>query len=130
WLARACILGLAACLGCGSRSGRSYPTGEVSGTVLYKGQPLSQGKITFISTGAAGDSGTGDIIDGKYSVPNAPAGMCQIEIHIQTNENLYAVNPQQLKMMKAQMAKMKAQGMQVPDEEQLQRTKKNTIDLP
>jgi hypothetical protein len=102
--------------------------GEVSGTVTYKGEPISQGKITFISTGGAGDSATGNITDGKYSVPNAPAGNCQIEIHMQTTENLYAMSPQQEKMMKAQMAKMKAQGMQVPDD--VKRAKKNTFDLP
>jgi hypothetical protein len=130
WLACACILGLAASSGCGSRSGRTYAMGEVSGTVKYKGQPISEGKITFISTGAEGDSGTGAIIDGEYAVPNAPAGMCRIEIHIQTNENLYAINPQQMKMMKSQMAKMKAQGMQVPDEQELKSAKKSTIDLP
>jgi hypothetical protein len=129
WLAWACILALAACSGCGSRSGRAYPMGEVSGTVTYKGQPISQGKITFIGT-AAGDSATGQIIDGKYSLPNAPAGKCQIEIHIQTEENLYAVSPQQEKMMKAQMAKMRAQGMQVPDEKELKRARKNPVDLP
>jgi hypothetical protein len=126
----ACILGLFASSGC-SQSGRTYPTGEVSGTVKYKGQPIGQGKITFMSTGAAADFATGDIVDGQYTVTNAPAGKCQIEIQMQTDENRGAIPPMMMKMMKSKMAQAKAQGTQVPDEEQaLKLAKKSTFDLP
>jgi hypothetical protein len=125
WLTCACILALA--LGC-SKSGHNYPTGEVSGTVKYKGEPISQGKIMFLSTGQDGYFATGQITDGKYNVPDAPAGKCRIEIQPQSKENVGAIPPQQMRMAKAQLAKMKAEGKQVPDE--LQKTKRPTVDFP
>ena len=121
------ILGLAVFSGC-SRGQRTFPTGEVSGKVTYKGQPISLGKITFISTGGTGDFGSGIINDGSYTV-QAPLGRCKIEIQIQSDENKYAVTPQQMKMIKAKMKAMKAQGMNVPDEPP-QATKRPSINLP
>ena len=125
WLVCTCILGLAVFSGCSG--GGTFPTGEVSGTVKYKGEPISLGKITFISTAGTGNFGTGIINDGSYTV-KAPLGPCKIEIQLQTDENKYAVTPQQMKMIKSKMKAMREKGMNVPDEPtQLKRT---TIKLP
>jgi hypothetical protein len=126
WLAGTCILGLTAFAGCSS-GGRTFPTGEVSGKVTFKGEPISLGKITFITTGPTGDFGTGIINDGVYTL-DAPLGLCKVEIQMQTDENKYAVPPQQMKMVKAKMKAMKDQGMKVPDD--LPVTKKSTFTLP
>jgi hypothetical protein len=126
WLVCACTLGLAVFCGCSGGQG-AFPTGDVSGTVTYKGERIPLGKITFISTGGAGNFGSGTINDGAYTV-KAPVGLCKIEIQVQSNENQYTVSPQQMKMIKAKMKAMKEQGMKVPDE--LPQVKKPTIDLP
>ena len=106
---------------------RTFPTGEVSGKITFKGEPISLGKITFITTGSTGDFGTGIINDGAYTL-DAPLGLCKIEIQMQTDENKGAVPPQQMKMIKAKMKAMKDKGMKVPDE--LPVTKKTTFNLP
>jgi hypothetical protein len=100
----------------------------VSGTVKYKGERISLGKITFISTAGTGNFGTGIINDGSYTV-KAPLGPCKIEIQLQTDENKYAVTPQQMKMIKSKMKAMKDKGVKVPDEPP-QATKRPTIELP
>ena len=112
WLVCTCVLGLAVSSGCSSGT---FPTGEVSGTVKFKGEPISQGKITFISTDGTGNFGSDIINDGLYKI-KAPLGLCKIEIQVQSDENKYAVSAQQMKMIKAKMKAMKAQGMNVPDE--------------
>src|SRR5262249_38748420 len=99
WHIGICVLGLAAIAGCSS-SGRTFPTGEVSGKITFKGEAISLGKITFISTGATGDFGTGIINDGVYKL-DAPLGPCKIEVQMQTDETKYSVSPQQMKMIKA-----------------------------
>src|SRR5262249_58090256 len=100
---------------------------EVSGTVKYKGEPISLGKITFISAGESGDFGTGTINDGSYTV-KAPLGPCKIEIQIDSEENKYAVTPQQMQMIKSKMKAMKEKGMNVPDAPVV--TKRTTVNLP
>src|SRR5262249_54299640 len=126
WLVGTCILGLAAFSGC-APGPRTFPTGEVSGKVTYKGEPISLGKITFITTGVTGDFGSGTINDGVYTL-DAPVGRCKVEIQMQTDDNKYTVTPQQMKMIKAKMKAMKDQGMKVPDE--LPQVKKATFELP
>jgi hypothetical protein len=126
WLVCACILGLAVFSGCSG--GQTFPTGEVSGTVKYKGEPISLGKITFISTGREGNFGSAIINDGSYTV-KAPLGPCRIEIQVQSDENKYAVSPQQMKMIKSKMKAMKEKGMNVPDEPP-QVAKRTTVNLP
>jgi hypothetical protein len=121
-----CIIGLTGFVGC-TPGPRTFPTGEVSGKVTFKGEPISLGKITFISTGATGDFGTGIINDGAYTL-DAPLGMCKVEVQMQTDDNKYAVSPQQMQMIKAKMKAMKDQGMKVPDE--IPVTKKSNFTLP
>jgi hypothetical protein len=127
WLVGTCILGLAIFSGCSAEDG-TFPTGEVTGTVAYKGQRISMGKITFISTGREGYFGSDIINDGFYTV-KAPLGPCKVEIQMQSDENKYAVSPQQMKMIKSKLKAMKKQGLKVPDEPP-QATKKTTFDLP
>jgi hypothetical protein len=126
WLVVPCISGMMVFAGCSS-NGRSFPTGEVSGKITFKGEPISLGKVTFISTGPAGDFGTGTINDGAYTL-DAPLGLCKIEVQMDTDDNKNAIPPQQMKMIKAKMKAMKDQGMKVPDE--LPVTKKSTFSLP
>src|SRR5437763_123836 len=125
WLVYICILGPAIFSACSSGGPRTFPTGEVSGKVTYKGEPISLGKITFISTGGTGDFGTGIINDGSYTL-KAPVGLCKIEIQIQSDENKYAVTPQQMKMIKSKMKAMRDQGKNVLDEPPV--TKRTTVD--
>jgi hypothetical protein len=96
--------------------------------VKYKGEPISLGKITFISTDSAGNFGSGIIHDGSYTL-KAPLGRCKIEIQVQSDENKYAVSPQQMKMIKSKMKAMKDKGVNVPDEPP-QATRRPTVDLP
>jgi hypothetical protein len=124
WLVCTCVLGLAVFSGCS----RGFPTGEVSGTVKYKGEPISLGKITFISTDGTGHFGTAIINDGAYTI-KAPLGPCKIELQIQSDENKYAVTPQQMQMIKSKMKQMKDQGIEVPNELP-QVTRRPTIKLP
>jgi hypothetical protein len=108
----------------------TFPTGEVSGTVTYQGERISQGQIKFISKDT-GNFATAAIKDGSYTV-KAPLGMCKIEIQVQSTE-IGAVPPQvppQLKaMVEAKKKEMRDKGMQVPDELP-QGTKGAAINLP
>jgi hypothetical protein len=127
WLVCTCILGVAALSGCsGGGGGRTFPTGEVSGTVKYNGEPIPQGKITFIGT-ETGDFAWAPINNGSYTV-KAPLGMCKIEIQIQSDENKFAIPPQQMGMAKAKMKELRDKGMNVPDLPG--EAKKTTINLP
>src|SRR5262249_40041295 len=81
-----------------------------------------------ISTAGTGNFGTGIINDGSYT-GKAPLGQCKIEIQLQSDENKYAVTPQQMKMIQSKMKNMKDKG--VKGTEQLpQVTKRPTIELP
>jgi hypothetical protein len=73
---RTLLVGLPLCLvllGCSQK----FPTAPVSGTITYKGQPVSFGKVSFMD--AQGRAGWGDIHDGQYSL-RAPVGDCKVRI--------------------------------------------------
>src|SRR5271165_5081389 len=123
WLVCSCIVGVAVLSGC---SHEPFPTGDVSGTVTYGGERIAQGKITFISS--TGDFGSATINEGLYIV-RAPIGRCKIEIQAQSNENKYAIPPQQMKMAMSKMKQMREKGMKVPDEP-LQAAQSTTISFP
>src|SRR6516165_1812046 len=55
-------------LGCGA--GRGVITGEVT----YKGEPVSVGRITFLSQVDKQEVKSADIIRGKYTMKEFPAG--------------------------------------------------------
>lgn len=64
-------------IGCGG----SENAGAVSGTVRFKGQPLSEGSVSFI--GENGQVATG-IIDpsGRYAVDRVPVGSAKVTVQI------------------------------------------------
>jgi hypothetical protein len=54
------------------------PTGEVSGKLTYKGEPVPMGRINFVTED--GRAASGEIKNGTYKVPAAPIGLVKIEI--------------------------------------------------
>ncbi len=70
--------------------------GQVSGSVTYKGQPLSQGEISFFPTN--GRPAFGKIVDGKIveatfvaTNDGVPVGTHQVSIQSMTNaDDMYA----------------------------------------
>jgi hypothetical protein len=70
---------LAAAAGCGTGPPKPPPSAKVSGTVLYRGQPLPGGRISFVTV-AGGFATTATIReDGKYEI-SAPTGDVQISV--------------------------------------------------
>jgi hypothetical protein len=63
--ATAAVLLAAALVGCSSEP----PFGEVSGTVTFKGQPVTEGSITFINPNEGGTAGADIGKDGSFTVP-------------------------------------------------------------
>jgi hypothetical protein len=57
-------------------AGCSRPTGTVSGTVIFQGQPVRAGSITFVPTDGATMSSS--IHEGSYSIAKIPTGACTI----------------------------------------------------
>jgi hypothetical protein len=98
WLVPAGILLL---LGCGG--GR----GDITGEVTFKGEPLSVGRITFLSQVDKQEVKSAHIIRGKYSIAGFPAGPVKITV-----ESFEPPDPEILKNTKS-LAKVKpAGGMQ------------------
>ncbi|RCS52744.1 hypothetical protein DTL42_07870 [Bremerella cremea] len=61
------VIGLLASMGCGEKGPEGH---TVSGSVSYKGSPVSRGTILFTPDASAGTSGAGmmfQIVDGKYA---------------------------------------------------------------
>lgn len=60
-------MGLILVSGCGDNTGlaRRYP---VSGKVTYKGQPLENGRISFIPSTAEGTAAAGQVENGQYTL--------------------------------------------------------------
>jgi hypothetical protein len=56
------------------------PQGDVSGKVLYRGQPLTGGAVTFFPVTGKGAFTTRIKPDGSYHLPKVPAGKVQIAI--------------------------------------------------
>jgi hypothetical protein len=63
-----------AALGCGGR------TGDVSGQVRFKGEPLPSGRVTFVCEGGDKPVLTADVRDGAYTIKGAPVGRCKIAV--------------------------------------------------
>jgi len=71
-----CLLVLA--VGCGGRR-TSVDYAEVSGTVKYKGKPVTGGRVTFITT-QGGFTGSGDLDEKGHYTAKAPVGEVQISV--------------------------------------------------
>jgi hypothetical protein len=69
-------------------AGCGIPTGDVTGTVSYKGQPLKTGSVTFFTQHGA----RGDLIneDGTYTVRDVPCGEAKVTVVSQDDEKMVA----------------------------------------
>ena len=54
--------------------------GDVSGTVSYDGKPLEDGLINFLPADGKGQTASGSIKDGKYSVSKVSVGALKVQI--------------------------------------------------
>jgi len=61
-------------------SGCGRGTGSVTGTVKYKGDLLPIGDIAFLSQDGDQQVRHADIIEGKYTIPAIPAGVCKVVV--------------------------------------------------
>ncbi len=77
WCLALGLLALAA--GCTSKSGGGAEFAEVSGRVLFNGEPLPGGKITFITVGGANAQSAAIDENGNYKL-QAPVGDVQIAV--------------------------------------------------
>ena len=66
------IPALSLLFGCGG-----HPTGDVSGRVTFRGEPLALGTITFA---APGRSVSGNVEDGFYHLAKVPLGPAKITV--------------------------------------------------
>jgi hypothetical protein len=60
-------------------------TGTVSGTVRYKGQPLSEGSVSFVSEKGQVATGTIDS-SGHYTVSHIPPGPAKVTVQVVSAE--------------------------------------------
>lgn len=67
-------LALLACAGCGAKSG------DIAGQVLFRGEPLPAGKISFFCEGGNQPVISHDITAGAYSIPKAPVGNARVTV--------------------------------------------------
>jgi hypothetical protein len=86
-----CGFVLLACLpGCGQRDARI----AISGTVLYDGQPVKKGIVTFVPANGKGPTAAATIADGHYSVKLAPGNkVIKIEAFKVVGQRHYNKNP-------------------------------------
>jgi len=73
------LLAVVAALAPAALSGCGPAKASVTGTVKFNGQPLPSGTITFTSD--AGNTVKGSAItDGKYTIPDFPAGPAKVSV--------------------------------------------------
>ncbi len=60
-------MGLVVAIGCGDNTGLAKRY-SVSGKVTYKGQPLENGRISFIPSSGVGNPATGQVENGQYTL--------------------------------------------------------------
>lgn len=107
-------------LGCLSAWGCGGPTApketqhvEVSGKVLFKGNPLPGGSVIFVAE-KGGFSSTGRIEpDGSYKV-NAPIGNVKVAVETEHLKTQQAPSSAEIEMRKATGAQQQAPGKYVP----------------
>jgi hypothetical protein len=54
--------------------------GTVAGEVRFKGEPLPNGRVTFVCQGGNHPSLTADIVDGHYEIRGVPAGRVDVTV--------------------------------------------------
>ena len=60
--------------------GCSKPTGDISGTVQWEGQPLIQGRIAFHCQGGDKPVLMTNVRSGEFAIQAAPLGRCQVTV--------------------------------------------------
>jgi hypothetical protein len=98
--------------GCG---GTPYQMAKISGTITYKGKPIPQGRIAFITTDGNGYNDQGQITEGHYIVVRAPVGLCKVQISVIQPAGSFDMDPNFAKGAKGQIKMMQAKGMAPPD---------------
>jgi hypothetical protein len=73
---------LNACLGCLNLTvgGCSGGKGEVSGLVKFKGEPLPNGRVTFVCQTGAKEVLSDEIVNGRYTISGIPVGPVTIVV--------------------------------------------------
>jgi hypothetical protein len=83
WTSRVVRIGLFSlaliALAAGCSAGKK-PRAVVKGKVTWGASPLSKGQISFFSASDPASVGTGEIVDGKYEVKDAPIGEVKITV--------------------------------------------------
>jgi hypothetical protein len=92
---------------------KAPPTGEVSGMVKFKGEPIPEGQIHFMAED--GRAASADIKDGEYHLANAPVGPCGLEILVKQPVGFSNLPPQVRKGAVGMMKMAKEQGMAPPE---------------
>jgi hypothetical protein len=54
--------------------------GEVSGQVKFKGEPLPNGRVTFVCQAGTKEVFGSEILNGRYTVSGIPAGLVKITV--------------------------------------------------
>jgi len=93
----------------GGCSGASA-TATVSGNVTFKGQPLTAGRVAFLSEDGRVDFAV--IKDGKYSTSQAPIGKIKVSIEPPGEGSLMAANPK-ANRLKGMMNRGKEEGYNI-----------------
>lgn len=70
---------------CPTGCGNFENAGTVSGTVLYKGQPLSEGSVSFVGNNGQVATGTIDRA-GRYVVSRVPVGSARVTVQVMNTE--------------------------------------------
>jgi hypothetical protein len=64
---------------CGCSPGPA--TGTVNGEVTFAGQPIQEGRITFVPVDGQGQTAGAAIVDGKFSATDVPATKMKVQIN-------------------------------------------------
>src|SRR5262245_51823297 len=91
-------------------SGCGKQLGEVSGTVSCGGQPLPMATITFLDP--EGRSVSGEVTDGRFSVPDVPVGG-NIKVLVSTQSQLQELKDYELRAA-VEAKRNPAQGRTLP----------------
>jgi hypothetical protein len=76
----AILFALLAFSGCSSKP--SYDSAHLTGMVTIDGQPVQEGKLSFMPTGSArGPVVGGPIVAGRYDCPHVPLGDSRVQIY-------------------------------------------------
>jgi hypothetical protein len=85
--------------------------GDISGEVTFNGEPVSVGRITFLSEVGNKEVISAYIIRGKYTIKACPVGPVKISV-----ESIEPPDPEKLKATEENMAKVPmARGMKAPE---------------